>query len=338
VTARARRNPTEWRSGDFVYSKAGYGAKVLRHDAGDVYLVEVLTGKLKGHQLRVEARELAPWPGGSKWNPPRFTTRSARAWLRKLRGGWYLYAWWLQEHVAGRKALGNPPKPPPPDLAAAIARALAAAQGQSTKGAIAAFAGYQERPGGGALELWNLLVDLPGHPAGSTVTRQTIEAAGYALPASAKRNPPVRCLIWGDDAPPRPPKKPKSNPDRYPCAYCGGPGGTFAGPDHATECLRYKKAPRAVRTIRKRKSNPCHKRGRALKTNPPDQRPRGISRDSVLIYPKGRFSRGTTWYGTHRTGGRYKHSFRSDTVKAMYGLPGGGIAFIPKTGRLWGYR
>lgn len=47
----------------------------------------------------------------------------------------------------------------------------------------ARFKGWQERPSGRPpIELWNLTHDIPGHPAGSTVTRETIERAGLYLP------------------------------------------------------------------------------------------------------------------------------------------------------------
>ena len=32
------------------------------------------------------------------------------------------------------------------------------------------------------LELWHLTQDIPGHPQGSTVSRRTLEKAGYAVP------------------------------------------------------------------------------------------------------------------------------------------------------------
>jgi hypothetical protein len=32
------------------------------------------------------------------------------------------------------------------------------------------------------MELWTLLQDIPGHPCGSTVSTQTIQEAGYAVP------------------------------------------------------------------------------------------------------------------------------------------------------------
>lgn len=39
------------------------------------------------------------------------------------------------------------------------------------------------------LELWNLTEDIPGHPQGSTVSRRTLEKAGYAVlpPSEAPR-------------------------------------------------------------------------------------------------------------------------------------------------------
>jgi hypothetical protein len=35
-----------------------------------------------------------------------------------------------------------------------------------------------------SIELWNLLDDIPGHPAGSTVSRRTIEAVGVLTPVA----------------------------------------------------------------------------------------------------------------------------------------------------------
>lgn len=32
------------------------------------------------------------------------------------------------------------------------------------------------------IELWNLTADIPGHPTGSSVARETLEAAGYFVP------------------------------------------------------------------------------------------------------------------------------------------------------------
>lgn len=39
---------------------------------------------------------------------------------------------------------------------------------------VASYLGFQEDGAGGGFELWNLKVEIPGHPAGSTVTRETI--------------------------------------------------------------------------------------------------------------------------------------------------------------------
>lgn len=46
-----------------------------------------------------------------------------------------------------------------------------------------AWMGHQQLPGGRpAMELWNLTRDIPGHPIGSTVSRDTLEAAGFEVP------------------------------------------------------------------------------------------------------------------------------------------------------------
>lgn len=48
---------------------------------------------------------------------------------------------------------------------------------------IAQFIGIQEGVGRQpAFELFNLLADIEGHPVGSTVSRATIEEAGYTCP------------------------------------------------------------------------------------------------------------------------------------------------------------
>lgn len=41
--------------------------------------------------------------------------------------------------------------------------------------------GFRHLP---AIELWNLVDDIPGHPAGSTVSRRTIEAVGILTPVA----------------------------------------------------------------------------------------------------------------------------------------------------------
>jgi hypothetical protein len=57
----------------------------------------------------------------------------------------------------------------------------------------ARFKGWQERPSRrDPIELWNLTHDIPGHPAGSTVTRETIEKAGLYLPAPPEPAPNPR--------------------------------------------------------------------------------------------------------------------------------------------------
>lgn len=45
----------------------------------------------------------------------------------------------------------------------------------------ATFIGLQEMLRGPPVELYNLTADIPGHPRGSTVSRQTLEAHGYKL-------------------------------------------------------------------------------------------------------------------------------------------------------------
>ena len=44
------------------------------------------------------------------------------------------------------------------------------------------FIGWQPVPGGRPFALYNLTRAIPGHPAGSTVSRLTLEAAGYRVP------------------------------------------------------------------------------------------------------------------------------------------------------------
>ena len=39
------------------------------------------------------------------------------------------------------------------------------------------------------IELWNLKADIPGHPVGSSVARQTLEAAGYIVPPAPQIGP-----------------------------------------------------------------------------------------------------------------------------------------------------
>lgn len=54
---------------------------------------------------------------------------------------------------------------------------------ETKKVAPATFLGNQEMPGGRPpVELWNLTEDIPGHTKGSTVSRQSLEKAGYEFP------------------------------------------------------------------------------------------------------------------------------------------------------------
>lgn len=60
---------------------------------------------------------------------------------------------------------------------------------QQNKEAPATYAGFQEGmadlPG---FHLWNLTKDIPGHPAGSTVSSNTLEAAGFKVPKTPGKN------------------------------------------------------------------------------------------------------------------------------------------------------
>jgi hypothetical protein len=76
----------------------------------------------------------------------------------------------LEQARAGLKAAEMRPTPTP--------------EGEA-KPAPVTFRGLQELPasrGGGHWELWNLTEDIPGHPKGSTMTRQTLERMGYQVP------------------------------------------------------------------------------------------------------------------------------------------------------------
>ena len=70
-----------------------------------------------------------------------------------------------------QKGLFDQPLPEVPSTAGLAAR-LAPAR----------FQGMQERLSGEPIELWNLTEDIPGHPRGSTVSRQTLEAKGFEVP------------------------------------------------------------------------------------------------------------------------------------------------------------
>jgi hypothetical protein len=74
--------------------------------------------------------------------------------------------------------------------------------GQPGKAAPVQFQGVQEIPakqGGGGMEMWNLTEDIPGHPKGSTLTRETLEAEGFTVPpapgAKAAAKPAVTPLV-----------------------------------------------------------------------------------------------------------------------------------------------
>lgn len=54
----------------------------------------------------------------------------------------------------------------------------------------AVFIGRQELLDGDSIELFNLTADIDGHPIDSTVSRQTLERAGFSVP-SINGNIPV---------------------------------------------------------------------------------------------------------------------------------------------------
>jgi len=56
----------------------------------------------------------------------------------------------------------------------------------------ATFVGYQTLDRQGleqTFELWTLTADIPGHPENSTVSRLTLEKAGYVVPVPLERPP-----------------------------------------------------------------------------------------------------------------------------------------------------
>jgi len=78
--------------------------------------------------------------------------------------------------AAGMVAPGLIPRP--------IAGTAAAPGSLSARMAPVQWTGFQERfkPGLPPLELWTLTEAIPDHPAGSTVTRQTLESKGFVVP------------------------------------------------------------------------------------------------------------------------------------------------------------
>lgn len=57
------------------------------------------------------------------------------------------------------------------------------------KPAPAEFIGVQEMPGGPGFDLYNLTADIPGHPKGSSVSRETLEKAGFTVPPRPAAQP-----------------------------------------------------------------------------------------------------------------------------------------------------
>ena len=51
------------------------------------------------------------------------------------------------------------------------------------------------------IDLWTLTDDIPGHPCGSTVSRETLEGAGYRVPmAPGDAQRAASAVIIGEDA------------------------------------------------------------------------------------------------------------------------------------------
>jgi hypothetical protein len=64
----------------------------------------------------------------------------------------------------------------------------------------ATFLGYLERDVPGLpqwIELWNLTEDIPGHPEGSTVSRRTLEQAGYFVPPPSRTDNSKKSKVMG---------------------------------------------------------------------------------------------------------------------------------------------
>jgi len=69
----------------------------------------------------------------------------------------------------------------------------------------AIFLGYQKSDDQGLeqpLELWTLTAEIPGHPVSSTVSRLTLEKAGYVVPLPLQEPPaPAREPQCSPEAP-----------------------------------------------------------------------------------------------------------------------------------------
>lgn len=81
-------------------------------------------------------------------------------------------------------------EPAPPAAVPQIAEesAVPASRLATKQPAPAEFVGIQEGIGKiPSFELYNLTADIPGHPAGSTVSRETLEKAGFEVPKQAKQ-------------------------------------------------------------------------------------------------------------------------------------------------------
>lgn len=84
------------------------------------------------------------------------------------------------EPRAGAAPVSEPPTPPAPTGE----RSTTFPPTPPGRPAPATFAGMQEAPGRAPFELFTLTEDIPGHPQGSTVSRGTLERAGFRVPTA----------------------------------------------------------------------------------------------------------------------------------------------------------
>jgi hypothetical protein len=58
------------------------------------------------------------------------------------------------------------------------------------------FIGRQDIGDGDSIELFNLTADIDGHPIDSTVSRQTLERAGFFVPSTIGKSPVVPSEVF----------------------------------------------------------------------------------------------------------------------------------------------
>ncbi len=86
------------------------------------------------------------------------------------------------------------------------------------KPAPAEFIGVQEMPGGPGFDLYNLTADIPGHPKGSSVSRETLEKAGFTVPARPATQPAAQPISQPSAAASDQSRAPASTPAPGPAA------------------------------------------------------------------------------------------------------------------------